>query len=640
MSDPRDQSIDPLESELRAWFKASGTPAAPPSLNAALARLGAEPPSTSPVQMVVSGWRTTSSGRFAAVASALVVIMVTIAVLLVVGQHGPAAPTGSPGLVPSHAASPGPVDLQSPPTAAAPSPIDDSGIFGSSGLWAAVGGQLYLSSDYGATWVQHTLLSGVALDATSGDVLSSVFVLDTSHVWTASPGPGSTVPYGGQGPGYDHLYVVVSRTTDGGVSWQSVTIPDDWGGTQPVLAFADAEHGFLLLSGLRGGGGSVVFATTDGGATWQRVGGADSLGSIFSASDAATLWAGNEGDAGPVARPILDVSRDGGRTWADARLPGLVGDIFVNDNPVAPPVFSGQNGAVAVIAASTDNSPMVRFYRSSDGGRAWVLAAQVHIGESGSTGVAVVDPLRYVVIDSHTGRFLATSDGGVTWQQSASSGLSAALRVRFWDVRNGAAVVQTTNGPASASGLFRTTDAGQSWTPVSISPQGPSTTEVPSPAPLPSAGGTCSASQFVLGTATYDYGFGTLGSTVVFVTQPLRNAGGNCVLDLPGMIDVAAATGPFHSIPVRNAGTATSWKIKSGQSLSIVIGGYWWVGVRDGTGRLLGSVPPCADPISDVTRVEFPLASGSIQIDLPTIWHEVCSSPASVSLTVTNQEAP
>jgi photosystem II stability/assembly factor-like uncharacterized protein len=632
MSDPRDQSDDPLESALRTWFRAAGTPVAPPSLHTALARLGADTRSRSRVQLAVSAWRTTSSGRLAAVASVLTVVVVTVAFLLVIDQHGPAGPTGSQGAVPSLSPSPGPVASHPTVTPAAPSPIDDGGIFGTGGLWAVAGDQLYLSSDYGTTWVQRTLQSSLALDV---DVLSGVFVLDTSHVWTASPGPGSTVPYSGQGPGYDHLYVVVSRTTDGGVTWQSVTIPDDWGGTQPVLAFADAQHGFLLLSGLRGGGRSVVFATTDGGARWQRVGGADSLGSIFSASDAATLWAGNEGDAGPVGRPILDVSRDGGRTWADARLPGLVGDIYVNDNPVAPPVFSGQDGAVGVIAGSTDNPPDIRFYRTSDGGASWLLAARTPLNQDGSDSVAVIDPTHFVVIDPQAGVMKTTSDGGATWQQSASSGLSAAMRVRFWDARNGAAIVQTTNGPAPAAGVLRTTDGGQSWTPVLISPQGPSTTEVPSPAPLPSAGGTCSASQFVLGTATYAYGFGALGTTVVFVTQPLRNTGGSCVLDLPGMIGVASATGPFHSVPMLNAGTATSWKIKSGQSFSIVIGASWWIGVRDENGNVVHSAPPCADPINDVTRVEFPVASGSIRIDLPTIWNEVCSSPASVSLTVT-----
>ena len=463
MKDRRDQTDDPMESELRSWFKSGGTPAAPSTLRVFADEVGSGARQSAPVRRLAVGWRQAPGGRLAAVATTVAIVLFAGGLLVVAGQRGPAAPTASPAPSPPAEASPLPTASQ-----LVASPIDDGGIFGSTGMWAVAGDQLYLSSDFGATWVKRALVSSVALDVTSGNVLSNVFVLDADHVWTASPRAGSTVPYGGQGPGYDHLFVVVSRTSDGGATWQSVTIPGDWGGTQPVLAFADAERGFLLLSGLRGGGGSVVFATSDGGATWQRIGGADSLGSIFAASDATTLWAGNEGDAGPVVRPILDVSRDGGRTWTDARLPGLVGDIFVNDNPVAPPVFSGQDGAVAVIAASTDTSPMVRFYRSSDGGRTWVLAAQVHIGESGSTAVAVVDPLHYVVIDSHTGQLQATSDGGVTWQPATSSGLSAALRLRFWDARNGVAIVQTTNGPPPAAGVLRTTDGGQTWSPVAI----------------------------------------------------------------------------------------------------------------------------------------------------------------------------
>jgi len=633
MSDPRDRSTEALESELRAWFKAAGTPVAPPSLRAALIQLGPGSTLLSPVRTAVEPPRPSAARWLAAVASALLVIVAAAGFLLVIGQHGPAGPTGSPGVVPSNSPTPGPLASQPTASPAVPTSIDDAGVFDTSGLWATRDSSLFLSTDRGATWEERPLVGGVALDATSGDVLSNVFVLDATHIWTASPGPGSTVPYGGQVPGFDHLHVVISRSDDGGVTWASMEIPGDWGGTQPVLSFADDQHGFLLLSGLRGGGGSVVFATTDGGATWQQVGGAPGLGSIFSASDAATLWAGNEGDAGPVARPILDVSRDGGRTWTDAALPGLVGDIFVNDNPVAPPVFSSQDGAVAVIAASTDNSPLVRFYRTSDGGRTWVLAAQVHIGEGGSTSVAAVDPLHYVVIDSQTGRLQATSDGGATWQPADSSGLGATLRLRFWDPLRGAAIVQIANGTAPAVGLLRTSDGGHTWSPVSITPPGPSPTEAASPPQVPSPGGTCSASQFVAGKATSDYGFGTLGTTVVFVTQPLRNDGPDCVLKLPETIGVASATGPFRMVGVVNAGTATSYPVKSGESLSIVLGGSWWVGVRPDNGTPLPA-PPCAGPISDVSRVAFPFSSGNIQIDLDITWHEVCSSPASVSLTI------
>jgi hypothetical protein len=141
-------------------------------------------------------------------------------------------------------------------------------------------------------------------------------------------------------------------------------------------------------------------------------------------------------------------------------------------------------------------------------------------------------------------------------------------------------------------------------------------------------GGTCSASQFVLGTSQHSYGFGTFGTTVEFVTQPLRNAGGNCVLRLPEMIGVASASGPFEAVRVENAGTATSYTIHSGQSLSVVLGAWWPVNKQPDPRY------PCAGALSDVTRAEFPLASGSTKIDLGTTYYEVCPAPPTMSVTI------
>jgi hypothetical protein len=170
-------------------------------------------------------------------------------------------------------------------------------------------------------------------------------------------------------------------------------------------------------------------------------------------------------------------------------------------------------------------------------------------------------------------------------------------------------------------------------------------TEVASSSDLPSAGGTCSASQIVPGKATYGSGVGTtLGTTSVYITQPLRNRGDDCVLHLPAMIGVASETGAFKAVRVVDAGTENSTggssptiaaQIRSGRSLPIVFGAWWWSGVRPENGTPLPA-PPCADPISDVTRVEFPLAAGTLQIDLPTVVKLVCSSPASMSLTIEN----
>jgi hypothetical protein len=182
----------------------------------------------------------------------------------------------------------------------------------------------------------------------------------------------------------------------------------------------------------------------------------------------------------------------------------------------------------------------------------------------------------------------------------------------------------------------------------------PSPTETATPLALPNPGGTCSASQFVLGKATLSPAYGTLGTTAVFVIQLLRNAGADCVLALPKIIGLAAATGPFEAVRVPNGGHEvcrkaapgtgldreckyvypTSFMVRSGQSVRVVLGASWWNGDRDENGKPLFSPPPCVDPISDVTRAEFPFASGSIEFGWDTVLKEVCTSPTSVSMEV------
>jgi hypothetical protein len=161
---------------------------------------------------------------------------------------------------------------------------------------------------------------------------------------------------------------------------------------------------------------------------------------------------------------------------------------------------------------------------------------------------------------------------------------------------------------------------------------GPSPTEMASLPPLPNPGGTCSASQFVLGKAMNDGpGFPAWGTSDDFITQPLRDVGGNCVLHLPATIAVASASGPFQAVRVLNAGTVTSFSATSGGNVSIALGASWpipWMWAQ-----LEKTPPPCAGAISNVSRVEIPLASGSLQIDLGTVWPEVCPDPASVWLT-------
>lgn len=169
-------------------------------------------------------------------------------------------------------------------------------------------------------------------------------------------------------------------------------------------------------------------------------------------------------------------------------------------------------------------------------------------------------------------------------------------------------------------------------TSMTVPARTPGSTATASPAPLASVGGTCTASQFVLGTATNAGEFGTLGRVRMIVTQPIRNAGASCVMEAPTMIGVASDAGPIEPVAVLNRGTATSFEIGAGQAASIVFEARWWMlSGPDSSGT---TPPPCIDPIRHVTRAEVPLAAGLLEIDLGTVWREVCTSPPSVWLSV------
>jgi hypothetical protein len=179
----------------------------------------------------------------------------------------------------------------------------------------------------------------------------------------------------------------------------------------------------------------------------------------------------------------------------------------------------------------------------------------------------------------------------------------------------------------------------------------PSPTPVASSVPLPNPGGTCSASQFVVGQATSQGEPATLGTIHVGLRQPVQNTGADCVLALPTVIGFAGPSGPFQAVEVGNLGHVvwekappgagverlghyvypTSFPVKSGQTVRIEFNASWFNGDYPGF-----TPPPCAGTISGVTRAEFPLASGSIIIEWDTAFGEVCGSPPSVSVTVDN----
>lgn len=330
--------------------------------------------------------------------------------------------------------------------------VDVAGTFPGGGVWAATADQVMISGDGGRSWSRNPVPQFATVD-----------VLDRTHVWAVSPGSDSVWPYRGNGIA-DTLHLIVNRSSDGGRTWRSVALPGDYGGTTPVLSFSDEMHGYLLCATLRGGGPSVVLQTDDGGATWRTMGTPGfNLGSVFSVSGPAVLWSGTQGDAGPVERPVLDVSRDGGRTWTDARLPGLVGSLFATNTVLAPPAFFGATGIVAV-----DSEPVageeLTVYRSLDGGRTWARASSMPNpnGASAFSAFAALDARHWLFVAGNG--LLRTGDGGRTWSRLIPEGLppEGITWLHFADPEHGVAL-ESPGAFTRPANLFVTADGGASW---------------------------------------------------------------------------------------------------------------------------------------------------------------------------------
>jgi photosystem II stability/assembly factor-like uncharacterized protein len=323
-------------------------------------------------------------------------------------------------------------------------------------LWAIRGSSWLVSTDAGASWQEHPLPVAATKVMTAN-------AIDATRAWLVSIGAGSTDVTGAP---TDVLRYVVWHTSDGGATWRSTTVPGNYAGDMPVLSFVDLRHGYLLAAEQRFSDGiSRVLGTSDGGLTWSQVGSVPSLGSEFTASDASTLWAGAEQEAGPVVHPVFEMSRDGGRTWAEVALPGIAPHQM--EGPMVylpgPPAFlDSQSGAVAVTIESPD-APHTRIYRTTDGGATWTLAADQPVEASG--GPALADEAHWFLPVDNPLALLSSTDAGASWQQVATNGLGWVIWIGALDGGDLAALVPAGNSYPGSALLFVSSDGGHTWQP-------------------------------------------------------------------------------------------------------------------------------------------------------------------------------
>jgi photosystem II stability/assembly factor-like uncharacterized protein len=312
----------------------------------------------------------------------------------------------------------------------------------------------------GASWTDVGRLPDYGVNALRVDPHESSYLygLDAASVWRSTDGGGSwssaSLPASAMGIATDPLVpgrlfaggysystypvAVVLISTNYGQSWSMVTLDPDTGYT--YCTTCDPVHAGTVYAGCAYG---LVFKSTDGGAHW------DSASSGLPATSYVQALAVNPQNPDIVLAAASDGmyrTTDAGGSWARA------GEITMAFDVALTPA----NSALAY-CLGYDSAP--RLYVSTDSGATW--AVQPGNVQQSKGGALITDPSDGDVVYSPgaTG-VMKTADRGAHW-----AGVNSGIRVATistissspWDMSN-------VYLECASNGVFRSTDGGIDWT--------------------------------------------------------------------------------------------------------------------------------------------------------------------------------
>lgn len=319
--------------------------------------------------------------------------------------------------------------------------------------WGVTESQVVRTNDGGITW--YNVTPPAVTETGYAAVLS---LTDITHAWLLVPN-FETSPHSG----------VLHRTSDGGLSWDSVAVPF----LIADLRFLDASNGWALADlGVGAGSNAVaVFQTADGGSTWTQRFVNDP--NLSGANDSLPLGGLKAGIA-PVnmqtafiygvtyspGAPYLFRTDDGGAHWSPVTLPLPPGaetaELAIERGQMK--FISPTDGFIAM--RLTSESYQLAIYVTHDGGNTWALTPNTLPG----SGVADFLSAQEAVVFSGD-QFYVTRDAARTWSIVLPD-------VKFSDVFAGMDFSDTLTGwvvtmsPTGERSVYRTGDGGQTWFPV------------------------------------------------------------------------------------------------------------------------------------------------------------------------------
>ncbi|MBU0964715.1 hypothetical protein KKC06_06775, partial [Patescibacteria group bacterium] len=332
-------------------------------------------------------------------------------------------------------------------------------------LYAAFGGVqgyrdhgVYKSTDNGNTWPPTAELTG------------SIYV---NQLFESSD--GITI-YAATGV-YSGLY----KTTDEGISWQSVSYLEDVSpikGADTIQALIEASDGTFYA----GSNNGDVYKSEDKGVTWINTShlpgvsvvntllevngtvyvGTYPNGDVFKSTDQGLNWSNTANLTGAVEVNSLIQARNGMFIFA-----GTDEDVFRSANggvswqamggPEAKSIIEAADG---ILYAAEGNS----VYKSIDIGDSWNLVGSTSAGVN--INVLVEDDAGNIYAAVSTSNYVYISaDQGATWNQSAGALDCNSSTYQYGLIKGGnGAIYVGTGGGDEAANVWETTDQGANWT--------------------------------------------------------------------------------------------------------------------------------------------------------------------------------
>ena len=463
-----------LDTQLRLFFRQAPQPAVPEALGAAIERL---PARRFTERFGLRGSKLLVRPVRAMLVALSVVLAVAIAAGLLDLRGGLYSAPGTPGK---------PTPVWIPPVSLSPN-IEAMGRFDSNTGWVEINSldpnnrdratsYLRWTEDGGKTWSERR-----PVPPTGG--LDVQFV-DANHGWTWSYMTQPT-------PGAGKMTATIWRTSDGGISWQSSSIPfgtfDASGVFQVSVHFRDPLHGEVFyikgpaqdansglpVSATAGDWECERFSTSDGGVTW-------SAPTAMPCMEDIRFVDGGLGYAHDwFQAPVLYVTLDGGQTWTTGTLPKNAEGSNGPDLPMLLERRSDGALRALILRLGSGAGSEYAIVDSRDAGRTWSMVGTASADRATTEryGLPLGFPLAArdenhwltAPIDyTGTPPWFESSDGGLTWTKFTYAGLSG--DVSNFDFLNASDGWAATSSPDTVAFLWATTDGGATWTRVLTTP--------------------------------------------------------------------------------------------------------------------------------------------------------------------------